>query len=92
MPEGEGSISLAIYALHFDDIYPVDEGFVTPVVTELLPLRLIRMSQNNTVKWDGAEALCAFVVAFLCGREQRVKRFDRCFKHLDELQDALIAA
>ena len=92
MPEGEGSISLAIYARHFDDIYPIDEGFVTQVVTELLPLRLIRMSQNNTVKWDGAEALCAFVVAFLCGREQRVKRFDRCFKHLDELQDALIAA
>jgi len=29
---------------HFDDIYPVDEGFVTPVVTERLPLRLIRVN------------------------------------------------
>ena len=77
---------------HLDDVDAVDERLVVPVVLERLPLRLVRVREDDAVERDRAEALGTLVVALLGRGQQRVEHLDRRLEHLDELEQALIRA
>ena len=75
---------------HLDDIDAVEERLVVLVVAERRPLRLVAVRQYHAVERNRAEALGAFVVAFLRGGQQRVQHLDRRLEHFDEFHQALV--
>ncbi|MNF28014.1 hypothetical protein D3C84_86820 [compost metagenome] len=75
---------------HFDDVDPVDEGFVVLVVAEGVPLRFVGVRQQDPGERNRAEAFGTVVVAFLGGGQQWVQHLDRCLEHFDEFHQALV--
>ena len=75
---------------HFDNVYPVNKGFVGFVVAERLPLRLVGVSQQNAFVRNGTKTFSTVVVTFLGSGQQWVQHFDGRLEHLDEFHDALV--
>ncbi len=74
---------------HLDDADAVDERLVVLVVLEGLPLRLVRVGEDDALIGNAADILGAAIIALLRRRQQRVEHLDRRLEHLDELEDAL---
>ncbi len=75
---------------HFDDVDPVDEGFVVLVIAEGMPLRFVGVGQQDPGERNRAEAFGTVVVALLGGGQQWVQHLDGCLEHFDEFHQALV--
>ena len=60
------------------------------LLRKLLPLRLVRVRDDDAVERNRGESFGALEVAFLRRRQQRMQHLDRRLEHLDELEQALV--
>ncbi len=75
---------------YFDNINPVQEGFVILIVAEGLPFGLVTVCQNNAIKRQGRQPFGAIVVTFLGRGQQWMQHLNWRFEHLHKFHQALI--